>query len=107
MLTTENLSSAKNIFHIAKVLELVTIRAEWDLRLGTHLKGGTWDRRPRTLKLGAETRDSETGFSEHFLSFPGNIAIMNVFMCFIRLCLFCMFLITLSYGIYTFILLSS
>ena len=48
--------------------------------------------------LRPETSDPETGFSENFISFLQSLAIINEFLCFMRLCLFCMFLITLSYG---------
>ena len=61
----------------------------WNLRPGIQLIGGCRDPRP-------ETWDPGSGFSANFLSFLWNMAFMNKFMCFMRLCLFCMFLITLS-----------
>ena len=48
------------------------------------------------------TWDPEIGFSANFLSFLWSLAFVNEFICFMRLCLFCMFLITLSLSMYTF-----
>ena len=61
---------------------------------GTQLIGGIRHPRPRTLKVGPETWDPEN--SESVLSFLWSLAFMDEFMCFMRLCLFCMFLVTLS-----------
>ena len=48
------------------------------------------------------TRDPEIGFSANFLSFLSSLAFVNEFICFMHLCLFCMFLITISLSMYTF-----
>ena len=61
-----------------------------------------WNPRPNSyvgpgiLKKGPETWDPESGFSGDFLSFLWRLAYMDEFMRFMRLCLFCMFIITLS-----------
>ena len=49
--------------------------------------------------------NSERKNSEDFLNFLWSLAIMNEFIYFIRLFLFCMFFITLFYAINTFSLL--
>ena len=55
-----------------------------------------WDRdsRPGTLKVGPETQNPRPGtlkmdFQKIFLSFLWRLTFMNEFMCFMRLCLFC------------------
>ena len=74
-------------------------------------KNGTWDQGPRPHlivgtqhpKCGTQDPRPWKRISRKFsqVSFPWSLAIMNIFTCFMCLCLFCMFLINLSYGIYT------
>ena len=93
--------ATSEVFHIRKV-RLETWSFWWDPRPETRDLSLRWEPGPRTIKMGLNTlsmyvtRDARTGTLS-----------MNEFMCFMRLCLFRMFLITLSYGMNTFNLLSS
>ena len=93
--------ATSEVLHIRKV-RLETWSFWWDPRPETRDLSLRWEPGPRTIKMGLNTlsmyvtRDARTGTLN-----------MNEFMCFMRLCLFRMFLITLSYGMNTFNLLSS
>ena len=93
--------ATSEVLHIRKV-RLETWSFWWGPRPETRDLSLRWEPGPRTIKMGLNTlsmyvtRDARTGTLN-----------MNEFMCFMRLCLFRIFLITLSYGMNTFNLLSS
>ena len=97
------------------LFHFVTVSDNW--KVGLRIRDFWWGSRPSirdpsnrkdqgTLNMGPDTRDPGP-WKWKFLSFLWSLAIMNEFMCLMRLCLFCMFPITLCYGMNTFNLLSA
>ena len=85
-----------------------TLKVESETRNPPH----RWDAAPKTQDPKGWTQDPRNGtqkvdFQKSFSVFSLSQAIVNEFMCFTSLCLFCTSLIILSYRIYTFNLLSS
>ena len=78
-----------------------TVSGTRDLIPETYLIGGTQHPRPGPLNVGLGARDPRSGilkldFQQLLFSFLWNLSFLNEFIRYIRLCLFCMFLIILS-----------